>query len=289
MLFCLFSVFIILIRTTNAPAKTLRPPVISPIVKSVGWKGSGLKKLNIYKGPLTITKSGTKIDGVTINGPLLVEASNVTITRSLIVSPTTFYAVRQWSQFKNLTLSYVEITALKGASPDQAFLGGSSPKLDHVYIHGTQRGVVATNGLVITNSYIDNFVNRSSNHAQAILSLGNIKNVTLYNNVLGCHTGNCTAALSLFPEQGANVNWKITYNKFRGGSYCVYLGNSGIEKPNIKIDFENNKFDTLYSINCGDYGPVASWSQDPSNVWKNNVWYAPCNIKDGRIILPKKP
>ena len=250
---------------------------------SVGWKPK-INKLKVYKGPLTITKKGTIVDGVQINGALLIEADNVKITRSLIVSPTIFYVVRQWTQFKNFQMSYVEITAAKGAHPDIAFSGGNGTKFDHLYVNGTQRGIVANTGMSLTNSYLDNFINHSSNHAQAIISSGNVKNVVLYNNILGCHTGNCTSALSMFPEKGSNVNWKITYNRFRGGSYCVYLGNSGTEKPNTNIDFENNQFDTLYGINCGTYGPVASWSKDPSNIWKNNKWYSPCGVKDDRLI-----
>ena len=91
---------------------------------SVGWKPK-INKLKVYKGPLTITKKGTIVDGVQINGALLIEADNVKITRSLIVSPTTFYVVRQWTQFKNFQMSYVEITAAKGAHPDIAFSGGN--------------------------------------------------------------------------------------------------------------------------------------------------------------------
>ena len=129
----------------------------APTKNSVGWEPK-IKKLEIYKGPLTITKKGTVIDGVQINGALLIEADNVKITRSLIVSPTNFYAVRQWTQFKNFQMSYVEITAAKGAHPDIAFSGGNETKLDYLYVHGTQRGIVANTGMSLTNSYLDNFL-----------------------------------------------------------------------------------------------------------------------------------
>jgi hypothetical protein len=283
MFFVLIITSITFIYALNAPAKTIVKPPVLPTKYTVGWKPK-IKKLKIFNGQMTITKAGTKIDGYQINGPVLVEANNVTISRSLIVSPTTWYAVRQWSQFKNLNMSYVEITAAKNAHPDTAILAGTAMKLDHVYVHGTQRGIVANTGMKLTNSYVDNFVNHSTSHAQAIFSSGNVKNVYLYNNVLGCHTGNCTSAISMFPEQGPNIGWTIKYNRLRGGSYCVYLGNSGIEKPNTHIDFENNQFDTLYSINCGTYGPLASWSKISTNIWKNNTWYSPCGIKDGKLI-----
>jgi hypothetical protein len=277
------AIFVFVFNLSKIPARLIAKPSSFPTKNSVGWKPK-IKKLKVFNGQMIITKNGTKIDGYEIRGPVLVEASNVTITRSLIISPTTWYAVRQWSQFNNLNMSYVEITAAKNSHPDTAILGGTEMKLDHVYVHGTQRGIFATDGMKLTNSYVDNFINPSSNHAQAVLSSGNVKNVTIYNNVLGCHTNNCTSAISMFPEQGPNINWKITYNLVRGGSYCVYLGNSGTEKPNIQILFENNKFDTLYSINCGIYGPVESWSKDPSNVWKNNTWYSPSESKNGKLV-----
>lgn len=277
------AIFVFVFNLSKTPARLIAKPSSFPTKNSVGWKPK-IKKLKVFNGQMTITKNGTKIDGYEIRGPVLVKASNVTITRSLIISPTTWYAVRQWSQFNNLNMSYVEITAAKNSHPDTAILGGTEMKLDHVYVHGTQRGIFATDGMKLTNSYVDNFINPSSNHAQAVLSSGNVKNVTIYNNVLGCHTNNCTSAISMFPEQGPNINWKITHNLVRGGSYCVYLGNSGTEKPNIQILFENNKFDTLYSINCGIYGPVGSWSKDPSNVWKNNTWYSPSESKNGKLV-----
>ena len=83
-----------------------------------------------------------------------------------------------------------------------------------------QRGIYASNNMTVRNSYLDDFDNPSTSHAQAILSSGNIHNVTLTNNTFGCGTGMCTAALSIFPETwtgGPNDHWLIDHNQLNGG------------------------------------------------------------------------
>ena len=247
----------------------------TPTPQSVGWTASGITTLKPYRGPLMITKSGTVLDGVDITGSIVIAANNVTIRRSRIQSTTDWYAVRQYSQFHGLKLSYVEVTARPGAVPDQALSAGTNAVLDHVYIHGMQRGVYVTSGMSITNSYLDDFINNSDSHAQAILALGNARHVKIVNNVLGCGTNMCTAALSVFPEQGANSDWLIDSNVLNGGSFAVYLGYSpqNGEHPNTNIRFTNNVFGTKYWPTAGQYGPVASWSNVASNTWANNSWF----------------
>jgi hypothetical protein len=249
--------------------------VRTPSPQSVGWTASGITTLKPYRGPLMITKSGTVLDGVDITGSIVIAANNVTIRRSRISSTTDWYAVRQYPEFHGLKLSYTEVTALPGAVPDMALSAGTNAALDHVYIHGMQRGVFVTSGMSITNSYLDDFVNNSDSHAQAILALGRTNHVRIINNVLGCGTNMCTAALSVFPEQGANTDWVIDSNVLNGGSFAVYLGYSpqNGEHPNTNIRFTNNVFGTKYWPTSGQYGPVASWSNVPSNTWANNSWF----------------
>ena len=166
-----------------------------------------------------------------------------------------------------------------------ALSAGTNAVLDHVYIHGMQRGVFVTSGMTITNSYLDDFVNNSDSHAQAILALGKANHVRIVNNVLGCGTNMCTAALSVFPEQGPNTDWLIDSNVLNGGSFAVYLGYSpeSGEHPNTKIRFTNNIFGTKYWATSGEYGPVASWSNVASNTWANNSWFTD-DERDGYAV-----
>lgn len=262
--------------------------VTTPTPQSTGWAASGIEKLTPYKGPLMITKSGTVLDGVDITGSLVIAANNVTIRRSRIRSETTWYAVRQYSEFHGLKLQYVEVTNLPKAIPDMALSAGTNALLDHVYIHGMQRGVFATSGMTISNSYLDDFVNNSDSHAQAILALGRANHVRILNNVLGCGTNMCTAALSVFPEQGSNNDWIVDSNVLNGGAFAVYLGYSpeSGESPNTNIRFTNNTFGTKYWANCGEYGAVASWSNVPGNSWANNSWLTD-DSRDGYTVTSK--
>lgn len=263
-----------------------------PTASSTGWKASAIGHLKRYSGPTTIRRSGTVIDGRDIRSPLVIRANNVTIKRSRILSPTASYAVQLDGGFSGLSLSYVEVAPQSGQHPDRAIASfGTNMSLDHVYVHGTQRGIATGDGTRVIRSYVDGLNNSSGNHATAVMSIGGVQNVTLRGNTFGCGTGQCSSAMSVYPENangGPNDNWTIDGNLFNGGGYCVYLGYtpSAGESPNTNMRVTNNSFGTKYAARCGDFGPVASWSWSRGNVWTNNVWYAPGTRKNGHRVRP---
>jgi Malectin domain len=270
------------INLATPPAPT--NPSAFPTATSVGWKTTGVT-LKTYTGPNEITVAGTIIDGADITVPLIVSANNVTIRNSRITSPTAWYSVRQYPEFSHLTLDHVEIVNKAGEHPDWAIYAGPYLTVRSSLIHGMQRGVYASSNMTITGSYLDDFDNPSTSHAQAILSSGNVHNVTLTNNTLGCHTNLCTAALSIFPETwtgGPNDTWMIDHNQLNGGSYAIYAGYtaSAGESPNTNMTFINNVFGTKYYPTCGEFGRVGSWSNVTSNRWNNNT------TQTGQIVLP---
>lgn len=264
-----------------------------PTIHSTGWAASKVRALKPYRGPSVITKAGTVIDGRDIQGALVIRANNVTIKRSRIrASSGDDFAVQLASRYSGLTLRYVSVTRQRGQHPDRAIASfGTNMTVDHTYVHGTQRGIATGDGTRVTNSYIDELDNSSGNHATAVMSIGGTKNVVIQGNTLGCGTGQCSAAMSVYPQNnagGPNDNWTIDSNLFNGGGYCVYLGYtpSEGERPNTNMRVTNNSFGTKYSTNCGSYGPVASWSWSTGNTWTNNTWYAPGASKNGRRVRP---
>ena len=261
-----------------------------PTTQTTGWQGVGIATLSVFSGSATITTPGAVIDGKLIQGALVIDAPNVTITRSRIEAPTGNFAIYETADGCGLTLDHVEITAAAGAHPDRAVRPANNMVMNHVYIHGTQRGVAAANGMVVVNSYLDDFDNPSLNHASAIGSSGNVHNVIVRNNVLGCGTQLCSSAMSVYPEQGPNTDWVVTGNRFNGGGYCLYMGFNAAagESPNTNLTVTDNSFGTKYSQNCGQYGPLASWSWSAGNVWSNNRWAAPGQAKDGSVVVPSK-
>ncbi len=272
------------LRSRSVPAST----GVLPSPSTTGWVASGIESLRPYRGPLTITTNGVVLDGYDIRGSLLIEANNVTIKRSRILATSTDYALHQPANYSGVTLSYVEIAAQSGQHPDRAVAVGANLTADHVLIHRTQRGVSASNGMVLVNSYVDDFDNPSINHASAVGSSGNVHNVIISNNVLGCGTHLCSSAMSAYPEQGPNTNWTIAGNRFNGGSYCLYLGYTpeAGESPNTGIRVTGNTFGTKYSADCGVYGPLASWSWSAGNVWTNNRWVAPGRSQNSTLVVP---
>ncbi len=272
-----------IVTPTPTPVVTPTPtPVVTPSPSSsvvgfpsastTGWRLTGTT-LRPYTGPTYITVDGTVIDGADIASDVVVAASNVTIRNSRISAPTTYYAVRQYPEFSNLTLDHVEITGQPGAAADRAVYAGSNLVVNASYIHGTQRGISATNGMRVTNSFVGQFDNQSGNHASAIGSSGAISNVTISNNSLSCDTNLCSSAISMYPEVGPNDNWVIDHNLLNGGAYCMYAGYtpSAGELPNTHLTVTNNVFGSALFPECGQYGPVASWSDVASNTWANNT------------------
>ena len=265
---------------TPTPTPSANPTQSSQVVEfptntSVGWQVTGTV-LRPYTGSNEITQDGTVIDGADITVPLIVSANDVTIKNSRISSPTAWYVIRQYPEFSHLTLVNVEIVNQPGEHPDWAIFAGPYLTVRDSLIHGTQRGIYASSNMTVTHSYLDDFDNPSTSHAQAILTSGNVNNVTLYDNTLGCGTNMCTAALSIFPENwtgGPNDNWTINHNLLNGGSYAIYAGDTDAdgERPNTHMIFTNNVFGDKYFPTGGEFGYVGSWSVDPSNVWSNNV------------------
>ncbi|MGV1005764.1 MAG: discoidin domain-containing protein [Candidatus Nanopelagicales bacterium] len=275
-----------------AATKTTRAASV-PTASTVGWAANGTTKLTAYTGPNVITTAGTVIDGRDISGAIEVRADNVTIRNSRILAPSSAnYVVLQRPGFAGLKLSYVEVASLSGQHADRAIASwGTNMTVDHAYVHGTQRGIEVGDGTVISNTIADDFDNSSSSHASALMSLGGAANVTVVGNVLGCNTGRCSAAMSVYPQVdfgGPNTNWTIDSNVFNGGGYCVYLGYSPAsgEEPNTNMKVTNNRFGNKYNAQCGYYGPIGSWSWSAGNIWTNNTWYAPGSALDGTTLVP---
>jgi hypothetical protein len=264
-----------------------------PTIQTTGWAPTGVA-LQPYTGPSDITTNGTTIDGADIPFALTIEADNVTITRSRILGSTSdTYVVEQMAGASGLMLRDDEIGPKTASNhPDRAVASfGTHMTLDHVYVHGTQRGIQTGDYTTVEDSYSDNFYNKSGNHATAVMSLGGTAHVTLQHNTFGCDTGECSSAMSVYPQTdfgGPNNDWTITQNLFNGGSYCVYLGYSPQdgESPNTNMRVTDNFFGVEYYSTCGIYGPVGSWYAGTGDVWTNNIWYAPGLSADGTPVSP---
>ena len=268
------------------------PTCSIPTATSVGPTGT----LTAYTGPTTISTNGAVIDSVTFNGSLVVNADNVTIRNSRILGATgANYVIQQASGHTGLTITNSEVGAQAGQHPDRAIASfGSYMTVDHSLVHGTQRGIQTGQYTTVTCSYSDDFDNSSGNHATGVMSLGGTNHVTLLNNAFGCGTGQCSAAMSVYPQTnfgGPNNDWLIQGNLFNGGSYCVYLGyspSSG-ESPNTNIRMIGNLFGTKYDPQCGIYGPVGSWYTAAQIVGTGNVWSGNTFTNGTAIVEPSDP
>jgi hypothetical protein len=282
--------------TTTTTAKPTPPPSGFPTPATTGWTPTGVT-LTPYTGSGSLNQAGTTIDGKDISTCLDITAPNVHITRSRIRCAGDF-GVNQHGNASGMVLQDVEITSGSGIL-DRAVLITDGATLNRVYIHNMQRGVMVGDNVTVTSSYIGDNANGTDAHTTALASIGGSHHVVAQNNTLQTAPNtNASSAMSVYPEVafgGANDDWLIDNNLFNtDGGYCVYLGYSPQdgESPNTNFRFTNNHFGTLYDVNCGMYGPVASWSNVASNTWSNNTWYdqrptgSGYQNKNGQIVTP---
>lgn len=266
--------------TTTAAAPPVAPPPVGgfPTADSTGWRPTGVA-LSPYSGPCVITVSGTVIDGKDVACSTLdVRADDVRISRSRVRASGDFAIL--FRSGSGLVVSASEVTSTSPGAADRAIaLWGSNATVEGSYVHGTRRGIELGNGARILGNYVDDLVNNSDAHATAILSSGGTHDVVISGNTLGCGTNHCSSAISLYPQNfagGPNDDVLIHGNMLNGGGYCTYLGYtpSEGERPNTNIRVTENVFGNRYYPQCGQYGPVASWTPPPTgagNVWSGNT------------------
>lgn len=268
---------------TMASAQVPQAPIllsgeVFPGPSNTGWAPTGVS-LSAYTGPAIITTAGTVIDSKDITKCLTVQASNVTIKRSRIRCNGAYGIIQ--NSGSNLLVEDVEITSTStGSLVDRAFaFGNGGGILRRAYIHDTQRGIAVGSNSTIEYSYVGDNTNNTDAHSSAIMTSGGSDHVIVrFNTLQTLPNTNASSAISFYPENwagGANNDFLIEGNLLNsGGYYAVYLGHTPPEEqPNTNFRFINNRFGTLYFKNCGESGPVASWSSVSSNVWSGNTWY----------------
>jgi hypothetical protein len=223
----------------------------------------------------TITKSAT-YDACRFNGGVLVQASNVKITRSLILGDVN---AGSGSQQSGLVISDTTINCKCPAdnSHTPAAIQESNYTLLRVNLYGSGHGAAVKNNVVIQDSYIHGLGANTEAHKDGIFA-GDGTNVTIRHNNIECNDGSaagCTSAIGLLTDFGDISYYTIDHNLLNTvGSYCFY-GSGGPQKSysTHHITFTNNHFGRSIYPKCGFYGPVTYFDmKKPGMVWSGNVW-----------------
>jgi hypothetical protein len=254
---------------TPTPTKTSSaPPIPSswPNASSTGVPAGVTLKSS---AGLEITKAGTVISGLDINGCVDVEAANVTITDTLITCDRDSPVIHVYAG-ASVTVSHSEIDGQDGAS---TAIGYDNFTLDAVDIHDTVDGISLGSNDLIENSYVHDLARGDGTHNDAIQTQGGSNDV-VEGNTLEAYRASTGDYMNSAIQTGHLVealsNVLVEDNYLDGGNYTVNAGSTSTNGyPISGYVFRSNVFGPN-----SRYGPVqaigAGTTFDSSNVWASN-------------------
>ncbi len=217
-------------------------------------------KLTVVNGDMEVHQAGTVIDGKDIRGCVAVMAANVTIRRSKI-SCTSYYVVGSFSEeYKGggLTIEDVEIDCRNTNSTGIGSFGFTARRLN---IHGCENGFDLDSSATIVDSYLHDFYEGTSGHADGVqLSVGT-HIVVSHNTILDA------IGTSAMISNGSSISdVLVSGNLMAGGAYTLYCPAHGSTAYRVV----NNRFSTMYYAKGGEYGPLSDC--DKVAEFSGNVW-----------------
>ncbi len=231
-----------------APAPAPAPSGGVPNASNTGVRpGTNLTS----KGSYTVTTPGAVVQNLDISGTLTIKASNVTVRNSRIRTGGN-YGVWFDQNVSGVVLEDLTIIGTgSGCSAGVAPTGRWTAR--RLNVSGCEDGVKMHGNQTLESSYIHSLRVGSTTHNDAIqVTSGN--NGVIRNNNLIAPVQN--AAIMMSSNFGSVDNWKITGNRFSGGTYTVYVRNQGHGNPS-RIQLTDNTWVTnswlfgAYSIDGG--------------------------------------
>lgn len=283
---------------TPTPAPSPVPPSLSvwPDATNTGVPAGTV--LSPYTGPCRITAANTVIDAKSINCGLVIAATGVKISRSLIKGNVTTADGIPSTGTRSVIITDSEIDA--GADLNIGALDAVNFEAYRLNIHGGHRGVWCMT-CVLQDSYIHTStlpVDGAAHESAVRMS----EYGQIIHNTMVCDApnygkdGGCSANLTGYGDYATVQYNTIRNNLFKAttGGTCAYGGSSGKNNgakpfPNAHhIVFEDNLFERGKGPSekgnfglCGYYFPITDFDTSaPGNVWTGNKW------DDGGILVP---
>jgi hypothetical protein len=233
----------------------------------------GVKLKAASSTTIRVKKKGTVLNGVDMRADISVEADNVTIKNSRVITSGE-WGIIQREGAKGLVVQDSEIR------------GNGTDRLQHAIFNqggditivrndlGTVSDAISTSVGRIEDNYLHDPVYFDGDHTDMIQSnSGPPAGQTLvirHNTVI--NTLDQTSAVALFQDFGVQHDAVIEGNLLAGGGYALY-GGAGEKGTAYNIKVIGNVFSREVYKNSGQYGPIAYWDTKGSgNVWQGNVW-----------------
>jgi hypothetical protein len=237
------------------------------VTSGPGWHWTG--------SYIQVTGDGAVLDGLSTTADISVEANNVTIRNTKIISGGDGWGIAL-RHAANTTIEHNEIGGLDTGSGRlmvaiKDIYGDASPQILANNLYYTSTAVQIEQGLVQDN-YIHDLGETGGDHVNGTTSNGGSQQLTLRHNTV-FNKWDQTDAISLFQDFDVQANRLIENNLLAGGGYTIYAGaNPGKTSTATNIVVRNNRISRMYYPNGGYWGPATAYTSGGGNVWSGNIW-----------------
>jgi hypothetical protein len=211
-------------------------------------------------GELVVTAAGTVIDGLDIQGCVVIQASNVTVRRSRIRCQGA-YVVKVADTASGVLLEDVEIDG--AGNPSTVAIGLVGYTVRRANIHHVGDGPRMASATVVEDSFIHDLSAGPGSHTDGIQSTGGT-GITIRHNRIE-NPRRQTSCIMLGADLGDISSARVEGNLLNGGNFTVYAGAEAGRKA------------TAITISGNHFGRDAVYG--PGNVaatgvtWTGNVWH----------------
>ncbi|WP_433380416.1 hypothetical protein ACQPZX_15280 [Actinoplanes sp. CA-142083] len=273
-------------RTSARPPKTEATKAPPSRGSFPGAGNTGVPAGAKLKAPsstvLRVQKAGTVINGVDIRADISVEANNVTIKNSRVIT------AGEWGIIQRANVSGLVVQ-------DSEIRGDGSARLQHgifnlggnITVLRTEvskvTDAITTSAGLIQDNYLHDPAYFDGDHTDMIESdsgPGSGQQLVIRRNTV-VNTLDQTSAVALYQDFGVQHDTIIEDNLLAGGGYALY-GGAGDKGSAYNVKVVGNVFSREVHPQSGQFGPVAHWDEHGSgNEWRDNVW-----ADTGRPITP---
>ncbi len=232
---------------TPTRGSAARPPAGVPGPDTTGVPAG--TRLTVHEGDMRITTPGTVVDGMEIRGIVRVEASNVTIRRSVVSgrpADSSVGLVMMIGDARNLTIEDSELYS-KDRSPHVRGVIGHGLTMTRVDVHSVTDQLMLTGGdVLVQDSWLHdnlhwekdaNFGGGPTHDDNVQIAAGS--NIRLLRNVL---EGTHNAAVMVTQDRGAVRDLQLVGNRIGGGGCSVNLAEKSVG-PLAGLVLTDNVFD----------------------------------------------
>lgn len=229
-------------------------------------QGTALRRVD----GLEVVRDGAVLDGLEIHGELVIDADNVTVRNTRVVTPTERYPVHVREGTRGALLEHIEVDNQNSSGKGIYFDGGSGT-VRYADIHSAEDGIaISADGVVIEHSYVHHLHRTSTSHNDAI-QIRRGKDVVIRHNNLQAYNDRTGDPMNAAIQIGSLVGdepitgLEVIGNLMNGGNVTVNGGGRGEVASAV---YRDNRFGRDYRNAVAGNLENSTW--DRSNVFDDD-------------------